>query len=60
MLTADLNEALSLVVAITVTTLRPGDTKLRRALEIIVDHQVNPAIGPQQLGALVSWTGRAQ
>ena len=33
MLTADLNEALSLVVAIAVTTLRPGDTKLLRALE---------------------------
>jgi hypothetical protein len=40
--------------------LRPGDTKLRRALEIIVDHQVNPAIGPPQLAALVSWMGRAR
>ena len=59
-MTADLNEALSLVVAIAVTSLRPGDTKLLRALEIIVDHQVSPAIGPRQLAALVRWTGRAR
>ena len=59
-MTADLNEALSLVVAIAVTSLRPGDTKLLRALEVIVDHQVDPAIGPQQLAALVSWARRAR
>ena len=48
---ADLNEALSLVVAIAVTTLRPGDTKLRRALEVIVDHQVGPSHRPSAAGS---------
>jgi hypothetical protein len=51
----NLDQATSLLVAVAVTVLRPGDAKLRRALEVVVDHQSDPAITPRQLQALVKW-----